>query len=282
LYSLIDVNDGIFAPLPSTEESEVECAQSSGVALEQNYPRYYSEGYDATHDSVDEKEISQWRNNFNCLRIVGTGVSTDRTTIHEVTVDEGLLLTTAAQTCAEDDWFVDNIGIESSGHVRALDSQDSLVVMGKAVTIHSHHTTGSHETCMDEDYFCYSEGVLEDYLICNAEDQFSHDFIPPPISNAKNKKTSLSLPPMSYECVSPSTSIKEELVASLIDMLWPDVVDALKPIVKAVLNVAQDNNCIIPRAGAQTDECNCSGTEWNQGDSDDFLFADGSDVNISW
>ena len=261
LSSIADVSNRIYAPPAS---SDMKSAQPAACPMG---PIYYSQGDDATHDSVDERELSQWRNNFHWLRVVGTG-----TTIAcaEETANFGLL--TAARTCAEDEWYVDDV--DSEDPVGGVDPKESLVVTGKSCTLHHHPNMMS----IDEDFCDSSDGILEEYLECNDEDADRLDLMANP-SKLKCNKISASLYEP-YDSVSPSTSIKEEVVASLIDMIWPDVVSALKPIVQKVLAVAQEN-CI--PANIKSNDLVLSGNERNSGDGDGFLFAEGDmDMDMSW
>lgn len=252
LSSVVDVSNRIYSPPPVSSDMKSDHPPACPVG-----PIYYSEGYDATHDSVDERELSQWRNNFHWLRAVGTG-----TVIACTTETDNFGFLTAARTCAEDEWYVDDV--HSEDPVGGVDLKESLVVTGKSCTLHPHLMS------TDEDFCDSSDGILEEYVECNDEDALMEIN-----SKLQCNKTSASLYD-SYDSVSPSTSIKEEVIASLVDMMWPDVTSALKPIVQKVLAVAQEN-CI--PANIKSDDL---GNDWNRGDDDGFLFAEGGDADMSW
>lgn len=258
LGSVVDVSNRIYATPPVS--SDMKSAQPASRPV----PVYYSEGYDATHDSVDERELSQWRSNFHWLRVVGTGMVI---ACKEETDNFGLL--TATRTCAEDEWYVDDVVCKDLDD--GVDPKECLVVTGKSCTLHP-LLMSTHEDFCDS-----SDGILEEYLECNDEDAGRLDLFAITSKLKCNKTSSTLYDP--YDSINPSTSIKEEVIASLVDMMWPDVTCALKPIVQKVLAVAQEN-CI--PANIKRDDLVPSGNEWNRGDDDGFLFAEGGEADTSW
>jgi len=282
--SLVDISDRIYAlPLKSSQSVAALASpppiklhlQQEGHPVIVTYPRYYSEGYDATHDSVDDRELFQWRNNFHWLRVESVGAALPCNK-EPAAVDVEMLAT--ARTCAEDEWYVDNI--VSQDPIDGFDPKECLAIVGKCCTLHPVELR-LQISPTDEDFrdSSISNGILEEYFDYNDEDLGRHDLVAS-TSKLKCKKASPTLYVPS-DSVSPYTSIKEEVVASLVDMLWPDVAYALKPIVQKVLAVAQEN-CVPADNFIKSDELLLSESDWNRDDGDGFLFTEGGNVDISW
>lgn len=179
---------------PLDYEEVLHESRHKKVNPEQERMRYYSEGYNANVDEIDDLEISRWQSRFPYFHVVGTGED-PRNDEH---VNSG----------------ADNIGGDEDEHIdRAPASQldfQSLVIEGRAATIHFGSAVPANEI-MEE------EGVWEEVIAIHSDP--TDDSLPVP-------QFGDGIPP-----TEPKESMRYEIEASFVQSLWPSAVQALRPLV---------------------------------------------------
>lgn len=208
---LAEVDDRLYTPLaPASKAVPTEQREEDGVR------RYYSEGYEANYEGVSDDEIRQWQqSSFSYLRVEGTGINVKSTDLPH---PESLFK-------RDDSEDKEHIFQELDG----LPSQDhGLVMCGRSVAPPNGYTFAkpiAEDEGPTEEYFA-QHGILQEYIEYNGEER-SHE------------KTNTVL---DFHTLDPAESQKEEVLATMMDAIWPDIVQALRPLVTDVLTAAKDNN----------------------------------------
>lgn len=247
LQSLIDINNKLYEPTIIDHQITTLIptnASSNGLDSNFNY-KYYSEGYDATHDLVDDKEIEQWKNNFHYLRITGIGIENT----NEINNDINHPL---KDNHINIEMNNPNHYVEDINNINTFDN-DSLCIIGKTAIIHKIISCNSNIQEVDNDddndnEMIYKHGILEDYIIYNNEDKYQEYYHSVNMkSNLNNNSIHNNINTLEQEedsSMIPMMSMKEEVISSIMDVLWPTIVDSFKPLIKNVVEVA--NNHHIP------------------------------------
>ena len=209
-------------------EGDISDEGDDGFAGFHHYRRYESAGYDAHSDCVDAAEVSSWQGAFPYFRIVGRGMpspqpasSSSKATTQDID-DMVEFIPAAAES---------NPSIQSPNTVEMSVVVDpevtpgwcDLIVEGRKMVIGQGPPPG---LIVDEEDV---QGVLEE-LICI--DVGSTD-------DASNRRNSDDDRPLS-----PSSSQQEEVMAILMDVVWPEVVDALLPLVREVVKLSRERGIV--------------------------------------
>lgn len=195
------------------------------IEIHDTFPKYYSEGYDANHEGVGDEEIVQWqRGALTFLRVEGTAIPLQTTPHTDTSASHGpdIALT-------NDQYYVEDLDMLP----QVDENIQSLVVVGKSMTISNlaapvpcknNHTNTELATDEEEGEYIAQHGILQEYVDysgvgCDAEDSGAIQ-----------------------STASPSDSNRDEIVSSMMDAVWPGVVEAMKPLIYNVLRAAKENN----------------------------------------
>lgn len=75
--ALVDLDSRLCTPVQTTTSVQ------NSLTTRDNFPKYYSEGYDANHEGVEDSEILQWqRGAFTYMRVEGNAISLPSDTLH--------------------------------------------------------------------------------------------------------------------------------------------------------------------------------------------------------
>lgn len=203
---LAEVDDRLYTPVaPASVVAPTDLTEDDGVR------RYYSEGYEANYEGVSDEEIRQWQqNSFSYLRVEGIGLKVrpaDRSSL-ELSLKR------------DEEENNEHVFEELDG----LPSQDvDLVICGRSIAPPSGYTfaTPVEDYGSTEEYFA-QHGILQEYFEYNDGEERNTD-----------KSDALH---------GPLESQKEEVLTSMMDAIWPDIVHALRPLISDVLTAARDNN----------------------------------------
>jgi hypothetical protein len=186
---------------------------------------YYSEGYEANYETVEDAEILQWqKSQFKFLCVTGQALSMapvqgdasekGRFSGSEVaTVDPSRIYIEPADTVPH---FADH-------------QLENLAIVGKRMTI----STGT--IAMPSGYAHTGEGSEEEEMI------MSHGILEDVIEFSAGHEDEAAAGEEGA-APSPETSVRTEVLASMVDTIWPDVVAAMKPLIHDVLVAAKENN----------------------------------------
>ena len=260
--SLESVQDLLHQP-PTTDTVMVEDVEPANVTEEDeddggfsgfhHYRRYESAGYDAHSDCVDLTEVLSWQSAFPYLRITGTQIpsssSGNKSDTTNDSSDEGIefVLSSIVDLPANNRLTNDDMMV-----ISAHDTEPSLgggpcdlIIEGRKIVIgyggrgvgsgtrkHEQNTGTSAAAVIvdddhDHDHDDVMHGVLEEVITIDVE------------STALPRKKddnvdNVSLPP------SPQTSKQEEIVSLLMDVVWPEVVETMRPLVCAVVKLSRE------------------------------------------
>ena len=212
---LSELESRLYTPV---EAQEVK--KEAPVELD-NTRQYYSEGYDANYECVSDSEIRQWQKtslpSLAYLRVEGRGM---RLPVSEESASAVL--------------FRDNdMDLNKDNFIEDLDTigklNDDLFICGKAIVAPAGFKLNCNNTdpANDGEYFAV-HGILQEYIEYSGE------------PHPENKEQA------AVDCeqsmVDPQESQKVEVLSSMVDAIWPDIVQALKPLISDVLNAARNNN----------------------------------------
>ena len=173
----------------------------------EHYRRMESNGYDAHTESVDEREILSWQSAFSYLSLKG-----------ERLIASG----TPGASKGTDDYFfpapIDSKSgnLASSSSIHDGNSIQDLVIVGKKCYVPEVIKLSS-----DVDI---SQGTLEELIAV-------HSGVA--TAGADDADT------FDGDEISPCSSKRAEIVSLLLDALWPEVVEVLKPLVRRVVEVSR-------------------------------------------
>ena len=197
--------------LPSTESQPNDNSKTRN---------YYSEGYDANYETIGTDEIKQWQqSSFSFLRATGENIW------NGIGKDKELQYDHEEQQELNNDHYFESLDDILPGKQLNM---ENLQITGHAVIFHPTIGTGgndfksTNEEDEVEEVFA-SHGILEDYITYNGEDSL-HEICEV------------------NELVSPSSSMREEVIESMLDAIWPELVSSMKPLIREVLLAAKEHN----------------------------------------
>ncbi len=317
ISALVDLDQKLYAdsdpviPIPVNDDRD---------AIIDGYRRYESFGYDAHNDAVEDSEILQWRRAFPYLQVVGTkiDISGHKSRSHFQNLDdmpqtvnmENFLETVMAREAPQ--LAVQGRRIEIA---TAIDTRTGMYTneLNQLPTMScsdgsSTLTAGENEEEEEEGEYLARDGVLEEILAIHCDDSEDNHNASDLASRASagvsqyrygDCASSSSAAAVAVDktngCPSPSVTQREEVVASLFAMLWPDVVHALRPLVQKVVETIHSNPEILQRLndmhleeeeGGKRQGDYGSDTGGNDGDfcytfDDDDGACDGGDTNLN-
>ena len=227
----------------------VEAAEVPEVRDE--YRRYESTGYDAHTDSVQEHEIRDWQRAFAYLRIEGTSCLAARGRADadldleaqgvQFVAMPASATAAGAQWCHEDgtELLVQGKGqsppdlgqmdtVLSSADGRGGGEMGGGAQRGGDQTSREGEGEGEGE---GEEEVLASHGVLEEWIEMNRcegpEEESEEDII-------------------SGDPVSPDLARRAEVISILADAVWPELVEALRPLVRRIVSEARKRNPVYP------------------------------------
>jgi hypothetical protein len=170
-------------------------------------------------------QIAAWHSKFQYLRIEGVGIKISEA---EEVIDYIDMIETDPEPTSPQDTLSSTAAIDSD--VFPVENECELFIVGKKAIIHpttvlnpdeiSLHFEGSESlNSTDEEPICLIDGVLEDYIEL---DRTTGDAT----SEADGAASS---------CMEPEESMREEVISSLIDVIWPDMVEALTPLIERMV-----------------------------------------------
>jgi hypothetical protein len=246
--SLMEIDNKLYSPL-AKEVQEV----SPRAPEEEEDPynrRYYSEGYEANYEGVEDAEVRQWQGAFQYLRVTGSTLPGGLVGVRFAGAGGGAGTNAAgfAESEADSQYFVE--GLPSGGWV---EDSTGLLLCGHAATLHPalHHSRGAidgsggegtegwqgaeagAEAEEGEGEYLARHGVLEEYI------EFDADTLEA-LAGADTHDTA-SEAGMGLG-VEPGASKREEVICAMADTLWPDVVTAMQPLIAKVLAAAKEGN----------------------------------------
>jgi hypothetical protein len=274
--SLLDIDERLFTPLQPH-------LSISGAAekIEPNKREYYSEGYDANYEGVDDAEIRMWqRNKFHYMRVQGKQILPAVDAPSEV--DKYDIRFTGpepkfSETIINEEHYFDAVGAITM--VDNLHYAD-LVVVGKKCEL-SERPNGLYPSEMDaHNEGCTIHGVLEEYIEYRAADEdLSSAASHVPHSSLSSQSNGVHV--IGSSANGPAESQRDEVVSCLVDAVWPDIVSAMRPLVHQVLASAAERGVPykIDRSQEKT-EVHGSDPEYGEGfvgGGGDFGFASDDD-----
>lgn len=201
--------------LYSEVEPSAPMDDAAGLEVERS-PKYYSAGYDANYECIEDKELLQWRRTFPYLHVVGKSVATPSQ--ESTTVFNCMPSSVNMNTFREEGTFI---------------CDETLVVVGKAAILHPRPSSfsGFCADC-DLDEIIETHGVLEEIFAVDQSPSHSTNYSSQSAADLNEDNL----------CCGPAETQRDEVVAGLLSMIWPEVVGGMKPLVEKILRVAQDNN----------------------------------------
>lgn len=174
---------------------------------------YYSEGYDANYEGVDDKELMQWQHAFSYIRVCGTATGVDNQTKDDAGDDNAHM----GGVDPRDQHIVERVD-----EVCGLPDFNGLMIRGqRLISIHTAHS-GAQLAVEEDEEIIMSHGVLEEPLVVDATPD------------------SLPLEGTTEDMVSAEASLRDQVVAEMVDAIWPDLVNAYKPLIRNVLIAAKE------------------------------------------
>jgi hypothetical protein len=169
---------------------------------------------------LESIQIAAWHSKFQYLRIEGVGIKIPEA---QEVIDYIDMIETDPMLTSAQDTFTPTPAADSETF--PVENECELFICGKKAIIHpttvlnpdeiSLHFEGSEPSnSPDEDPICFVDGVLEEYIDL---DRTTGD------GNALDDTIS---------CLEPEESMREEVISSLIDVIWPDLVEALSPLIE--------------------------------------------------
>ena len=289
--SLESVQDLLHQP-PTTENVKVEDVVVADEEEDDgefrgfhHYRRYESAGYDAHSDCVDLKEVSTWQSAFPYLRITGTKISTSSSGNRNDAVndpsEEGVEFVLSSSVDSSTNHRLN----QTNGDMMAISLGDTepepssgggpcdLIIEGHKIVIgygchgvdtarHDENTGTTFATEADDnDDVDIVHGVLEEIIAIDVESTI----LP---RKKEDHDDSTSLPP------SPQASKQEEIVSLLMDVVWPEVVETMRPLVSAVVKLSRERGIVYEMDDDDEDESSPIAAAVEQGGGDRWIESD--------
>ena len=214
-------------------EAASEPGQGPEVIDMDPYRRFGENMYEAHVDRVEEKEIRQWQSAFPYYRVTGSGFNSQLLG-GEQEFDEGVVMipspnmgdamNVVAPSPPPKEMLRGNSQYSRPNTTIKTPKKScgDLIVIGKQYEIHTIAIEDDGEG-VDE-----QQGALEEILAldCSGED----------ITADSSSSSSKDIP------ISPNACHREEVVAALTEAVWPECVEAMRPLIQRVIRVSRENN----------------------------------------
>lgn len=177
-----------------------------------DYRRYESNGYDAHSENVDKKEIQSWQKVFPYFLVRGVSMTPEESIHEDLSKSDEV---GEFFPMATDDQSVEirpNISSLSLINKSSQNTIPDLTVLGKKLTI-------SPVLIQSDDKI---HGHLDELIAVNVTPH-NHDI------QIDNEEISDS------DVLSPNVLRQQEIVSTLLDAVWPEIVEVLKPLIRKVV-----------------------------------------------
>lgn len=202
------------APIIAVKDATTNEMESSSGDY---YRHVESIGYDAHCERVDQKEIESWQNAFSYFEIKGQSMEmmeNDRKTSTSETEDN---------FCSFSQHQVDR-SIDTANLSQSLNCNESYAFSSTVdLSIEGIKITIPKIPCLDDNYY---HGILEELIAVDA--------------HPNSGDTEVDSKEIFTEDMSPYSSRVEEIISLLFDTVWPEIVDALRPLVLRVVQVSHE------------------------------------------
>lgn len=210
------------------------------------YRRYESFGYDAHSDEVEDREILQWRRAFPYLQIVGTSIPVIASSSSTPLVS---FANEPPSVCLDNyiDTFADDGNREESPQFQIVGKQIQPR-QSEPCSARASSAVGTVYGDEEEDGECLAaEGVLEEIIAIHSDSSIND-------STAQTDGPYTSTADKDSLCATPGATQRDEVVSSLFAAIWPDVVQALRPLVEKVVETVESHPELLRRLQQQREE----------------------------
>lgn len=240
------------------EHAEPEIVATGGEALDEgddgfagfhHYRRYESAGYDAHSDCVDATEVSSWQGAFPHIRIVGQRIpsyvasSSSKATAQEVDDTVEFIPAAAVVGCNQSsntEEISDVVDTQTAPGWCDLVVEGRKMVIGRGpppcLIVDEEDVQG-----MLEELICIDVGSTEDPMGARGGDD---------------------------RPMSPTSSKQEEVMAILMDVVWPEVVEALQPLVSEVVKLSRERGIVYVSEPDEPAPADGGGGGWVESDDE--------------
>jgi hypothetical protein len=266
---LNDLEKQLYSPEKTVEESGATINEDDADGDEANNAKakYCSFGYDAHTDSVSPDEIKIWKRSFAYLRVGGDSSTTEiaKSSSGRAEEDgEGSDQTTGVEYVPAPDntSICDDKKTESGkGEIPSGQHEDlSSALMITAATMSYRSSSSTPSTIMQEsnaaEEILYADGILEEPMCVDSSGTL------PERKGASAHCDSIP---------TPSETIQSELVSRVFDIVWPEVVKKLNPLVRKVVQKSRETGLAYEPQQSETND---------RDDEEDGGFAGGGEVMI--
>jgi hypothetical protein len=201
------------------EDQKVDTKGNISELFAFDYRRYESNGYDAHSESVDDKEIQSWQKAFPYLLVKGVSMTPEEITSKESTeTNEFGKFIAMAPTNDQIGEVRPNVSTLSCTNKSNQSAISELIIVGKKLTIPKVVIESEDEI----------NGILDEMIAVNVTPD-GHE-----IGNDDEISDS--------NIMSPNASIRDEVVSTLLDDIWPEVVEVLKPLIRKVVRISHSTD----------------------------------------
>jgi len=206
-----------------------EEVMSTEPAVEEHiYRRFEANGYDAHTDCVELPEIRQWQKVFPYLRVTGNRIVPPPWVDLEDETEgvDAYVLDDVVERSA-----VSGVGGEAMDVSEPLAMHEggpALAVLGKRVLFHAQPSPLDHGE--QEEEFEFVDGILEEVIAIDCSSSSSSSF-----NEAATVPPATTVGDDEYALTSPYACRRAEVISVLADAIWPDCVDVLLPLVRAIV-----------------------------------------------
>lgn len=186
---------------------ELALANDRADKRESEGMRYFSEGYGANVDQVDDLEYARWQSSFPYLQVIGT-------TLVPVAKDSIIGWETEGMI-NDQEHFLDI-------NYHRVEAPEQLAVVGKSLHIESLSATYNN----DAEEIITEDGIVEELI---AASNCPDEMIDPDGSDDNTLKY-----------IEPENSKKDEMISSIAQLVWPTAVEAMRPLIKDVIAALRD------------------------------------------
>ena len=202
-------------------------------------------GYDSLIQQVDDKEIQKWQTTFHYFRVCGNGYGIgfedddegdeykENIEIEEHREFEEEIECVVDGLSDEDEVDYNNLNDNNDEHKSNLkyfpdDELSSLVITGNKIIPQENLSIQNSDNNLEVEEIIDMNGILEEVIIIDK-------------STDDDVKT-IQLNEDIFQSCDPRYSQKIEIVNSLFDVLLPDIVILLTPVVEQLVRVCHENN----------------------------------------
>lgn len=255
--ALNDLEDLLFVPLKVDEPEQVTSNIEPDVY--KDYMQHAMAGYSAHTEEVTQDEVRLWQMSFSYLQVKGEGMLELDPNYEDPDDEEANILEGVSVHAMPRNQDGPTLGEVRGGAVIGHeDDMPSLRVCGSAIKLSPLIRSSLPDRDDDEEdegEILYSDGVLEETLHINKR----------PYQVAADRCEEGE-----YSSFEPGQCQQDEVVNSLVDIIFPDIVNfALKPLISRVVQAGAEHN-VEYSSKIREDECK---QEMENEDGDGILFS---------